>query len=78
MLEMAAEKPRRRKSTTAQRETTAELYARHGKKGLTTFLPEEMIRALKFAALERETTLQDLITEFLNDGLVKIGKKRIE
>ena len=71
MLAMAAEKREKHKST-------AELYLRQGKKSITFWVPEKMTVALKVLAAEKQMSLQDMATEFLNDGLQKNGKPRIE
>ena len=58
--------------------STAVYYRSIGKKSLTVWVPKAMPTALKVLAAEKEIPLQDLITEFLNDGLEKYRKPRIE
>jgi hypothetical protein len=70
MLAMEGEKKEKTKSTAA-------LYERLGKKSLTFWVPAKMTIALKVLAAEKEMSMQDMLTEFLNDGLERNGKPRI-
>ena len=72
MLTMAGEESGRKKPS------TAEFYQQQGKKSLTAWVPREMTVALKMLAAEKEMLLQDLIVQFLNEGLARSGKPRIE
>ena len=47
-------------------------------KSLTVWLDPELPRQLKMLAAEQETQVRTLVIEFLNDGLVKYGKARVE
>lgn len=74
MLTMAAEK----KEKVTRSQYQAEMYQRLGKKSLTIWVPKDMPKALKLLAIENDTSLQDLVTGFINDGLERKGKSRIE
>jgi antitoxin-like ribbon-helix-helix protein len=45
-----------------------------GRKGILVRARPEAWKALKLIALDREMTLQDLMTEAINDALAKHGK----
>ena len=42
------------------------------------WIDPELPRQMKILAAERQTPIRMLVTEFLNDGLVKYGKARVE
>ena len=45
-------------------------------RGILTRTNPEGLKALRLLALERDTTLQDLAVEALNDVLAKYGRRR--
>jgi len=60
------------------RKKEAEDYARTGLKSLTVWVKPELPRQIKILAAERQMSVQALVTEFLNDGLAKYEKARVE
>ena len=46
-------------------------------RGILTRVNTDGLRALKILAIERDTTLQGLVVEALNDVLVKYGKRPV-
>jgi hypothetical protein len=46
-------------------------------RGILARVNHDGLKALRLLALERDTTLQDLAVEALNDVLAKYGKRRI-
>ena len=59
-------------------ETMSKNDTARGLKSLTVWLDPELPRQLKMLAAERETQVRTLVIEFLNDGLAKYGKARVE
>ena len=51
--------------------------SRQGTKPVTAHYPKEVSDRLKILAVERNTTMQDLIAEALNDLFAKYGKPEI-
>ncbi len=51
--------------------------SRQGKKGVTGYFVPEVPRQLKAIAFERDTTVQELLNEALNDLFMKKGKSPI-
>jgi hypothetical protein len=52
-------------------------HAAEETRGILTRVNPEGLRALKILAIERDTTLQGLVVEALNDVLVKYGKRPV-
>ena len=52
--------------------------SRKGRKSLTVWVPEDLAVALKVLAAEERVSMQDMVIDFMNDGLEKHGKPRIK
>jgi hypothetical protein len=50
---------------------------REGKSNVTGYFPPEVKRLLRMIAAERDTTIQDLLAEALNDFFAKNGKPEV-
>ncbi len=50
---------------------------RDGKSNVTGYFPPEVKKQLRILAAERDTTIQDLLAEALNDLFAKHGKPEI-
>src|ERR1035438_5216751 len=51
--------------------------SREGKSNVTGYFPPAVKRQLRILAADRDTTIQDLLTEALNDLFAKHGKPEI-
>lgn len=58
-------------------ETQSGYSGRAGTKPITVHYPPDVRRQIKALAIERDTTVQDLIAEAFNDLFVKYGKPEI-